>query len=239
MRRRTRIGSKVDAGRLAMLVSMPGIDPRVWVSLCIVDKVVVDDDGVFADVHIMSTCTLDDDGNTVAQLETVRVTPGYAGNGFGLFFPPLEGDEVLVVWPDGSPDHGGMLVGRAWSASDPPPSVAKDNPDDALLMVKKDAHLRIVVQGEGNIILQLDKGKVLLGDENSTLPIGRKGDPVDLGRFIHQPASGAGVTPCTLTWLPPGVSPTASPPPTPTVLDTPGADITGQIADGSENVESS
>lgn len=166
MSKRARIGRKIDAARLAQLVSSPGIDPRMWCSLCIVDKVVVDGDhGVFADVLIMATATVDGDGNTIAQKETVRVAADYAGNGFGFYMPPLQGDEVLVVWPHGQYDDGGVLIKRLWSASDQPPATAKNNPNDALLMLGKDVNLRIIMQGQGNASITVDKGKVLLGGE--------------------------------------------------------------------------
>src|SRR5258708_261871 len=164
--KRTRVGRKMDSGRLAQLVSMPGIDPRVWVSLCIVDSVNIDQQhGVFADVHIMSTATLDRSGNVVAQQETVRVAPDYAGNGFGIFYPPAAGDEVLVLWPDGHPDNGGVMVKRLWSASDQPPATVVNNPKDALLMFNSDVNLRVIAQGKGNIVLQVANGQVLLGGE--------------------------------------------------------------------------
>lgn len=163
---RRQIGGRPDVGRIAEAVSRPGIDPRIWCSLCAVDKVVIDDDGMFADVHILSTATIDDDGNAIAQKETVRVAPSYAGDGFGLYMPIQEGDEVVVVWPDGNPDHGGILVSRLWSASDPPPGTAKDNANDVLLMAKKDINVRIVTQGGGNVVLKVEDGKVLLGDES-------------------------------------------------------------------------
>lgn len=235
MSKRTRIGRKIDAQRVAQLVSMPGIDPRIWVSLCIVDKVVVDKDhGVFADVHVMSTATVDDDGNVVAQQETVRVAADYAGNGFGLYLPPLVGDEVLVVWPDGNPDHGGVLVKRMWSASDPPPQKAVDKPADALLMIQKDVNLRIMTQGQGNIVLQVDQGKVLLGNEQGGKPVHRQTDPVDLGTWLFTPAAGPGVASGgTLVVIPPGGS-TASA----VTIPPAGVNVQGTAINGSGNVSS-
>lgn len=215
--KRTRVGGKIDAQRVAQLVSMPGIDPRVWCSLCIVDSVVVDDDGIFADVHVMSTATTDDDGNIVAQMETVRVVPEYAGNGFGLYFPIEQGDEVVVEWIDGDPDNGGVLTKRAWSSSDPPPSQAKDNPDDALLVVKKDANLRIIMQGQGNCVLQVDQGKVLLGAEDGTKAVCIDKDKSDAGMLLITP----GIPPGSATqvaYVPP---PGPYPPPTPPVIQIP------------------
>lgn len=232
MSKRTRISSKIDAARVSALVSRPGIDPRMWTSLCVVDKVVVEAGGngnaggVFADVHIMSTATLDDDGNVVAQKETVRVAPAFAGNGFGLYFPPQEGDEVLVTWADADPDHGGMLIGRAWSASDPPPQLAVNNPNDALLMLAKDQNLRIVAQGQGNVILQIDQGKVLLGNEQNTTPVALKGSSVDGGTLLFFPGTGG----ATLTYFPAGTPPSG--PGTPVKING------GQISSGSNHVES-
>ena len=236
MSKRTRVGTKIDAQRLAALASRPGIDPRMWISLCVVDKVVTEaagqgqggSGGVFVDVFVMTTATTDDDGNVVAQKETVRLAPAYAGNGFGLYFPPRQGDEVLVAWADGDPDHGGLLIGRAWSASDPPPQLAVNNPDDALLIVEKDCNLRIVTQGQGNAVIAVDKGKVLLGSETGTSPVARKGDPVDGGTLYFQGGSGG----ATLAWTPPGYVGVV-PPGTPITLQS------GKISDGSGNVESS
>lgn len=231
--KRTRVGTKIDSQRLSALVSRPGIDPRVWCSLCVLDKLVIDDEGVFADVHILSTATADDDGNVVAQLETVRVASMYSGTGWGIYAPIEPGDEVIVNWPDGDPDHGGILVGRNWSAADPPPQLAQDNPADFLLVTKKDVNIRIVAQGEGNVIIAADKGQVQLGGEGATLPVHRQTDPVDLGTFLYTPASGAGVSPGQLVWIPPGGATAAA-----VVISPGGSDLTGMATQGSGNVVS-
>lgn len=196
MSKRTRIGTKIDSARLAQLVSSPGIDPRVWASNCIVESVHIDaDHGVFADVHIMSTATVDDDGNVVAQKETVRVAAAYAGNGFGLYMRPSVDDEVIVIWPDGAPDNGGILIGRVWSASDQPPSKAGDDPEDVLLMVESGKNIRIVVQGGGKIVLE---GEVQLGSEDAALKNARVSDPLAVGTVTAQ----AGPFPVVFTYIP-------------------------------------
>lgn len=228
--KRSRVGGKIDMQRLAMGVSMPGIDPRIWVSLCVVNAVTVDGTGYFADVSIMSTATTDDDGNVVAQTETVRIAPEYAGNGFGLYVPIDVGDEVIVEWIDGDPDHGGILTKRAWSSSDPPPDVAQNNPDDVLLIAKKDVNIRIITQGQGNVVLQVDQGKVLLGNEKNTLAVARKTDTTDCGTLVFLP--NAGLAPAALTYIPPGTTPV--PPTLPTV----NIPLSGIINSGSKNVES-
>lgn len=231
---------------MAAALATPGIDPRVWVSVCIVDKVVIDSEGAFADVSILSTVVPDADGNLVAQQETVSIAPDYAGNGFGLFIPPSQGDQVIVLWIDGHPDNGGVIVKRLWSASDPPPDLAKNNPADIVLIANKDVNIRIVAQGQGNIVVATDQGKVQLGDEDTgnlqppPQPVARKTDSVDLGTWVHVPASlvGAVFTPCSLSWTPPVTDPPANPPPNPTVVGPNGADLTGAISTGSKKVES-
>lgn len=233
-RMRGRVGGKIDARRLGQLVAQPGIDPRVWCSLCVIDKLVVDDDGVFADVFILSTATADADGNVVAQRETVRVASPYSGAGWGIYAPLEPGDEVIVNWPDGDPDHGGILVSRNYSTADTPPQLAKDNPADFVLVAKKDVNIRVVVQGKGNVVMTCEDGKVLLGSEDGTMPAHRQGDPVALGTWSHTPASGVGVTPCQLIWAPAGASPTG---PTATPVTPAGTNLTGQATNGSGKVE--
>ena len=48
------MGRRADPARLASLVSRPGIDPRIHLSLAVVDKVRVDPEhGVFADITLL------------------------------------------------------------------------------------------------------------------------------------------------------------------------------------------
>jgi phage baseplate assembly protein gpV len=45
------------------------------------------------------------------------------GAGWGIWCPPLPGDQVLVLAQEGDAEHG-VIVGRAFSLTDPPPPAA-------------------------------------------------------------------------------------------------------------------
>ena len=143
------------------------MDTRCWFCEAIVTAFKLDPDhGPFADIIILPS----------EQAETVRVGPFYAGPGFGFYAPLDVDDHVVVSFPDGDPDRGGVIVGRLWSQSDKPPSLANDNDADVCLQVKKDTNLRIQVFGSGNVVIGAEDGKVLLGDETGTKPVARKED---------------------------------------------------------------
>lgn len=155
----------------------PGIDPRTWITLATVVAYHLDDEhGPFVDISILTDMTVDDNGAPVDHVETARITPMYAGSGFGFYAPIEVGDEVVVGYPNGNPDHGLVVIGRCWSEIDPPPSLAVDNPVDICLQVKKDVNLRIQVFGSGNVVLGSEDGKVLLGEESATRGVARIDD---------------------------------------------------------------
>jgi len=168
----TRVSSRIDTGRLANAVSRPGIDPRVWVSLAIVKKVVVDPlEGVFVDVVTMPGMFAG----------TARLGCEYAGNGFGFYAPLEVDDEVLVEAPNGDPGNGFVITKRLFSRSDPPPSQVATNPTDVLLYVKPGKTLRMVVSGGGNAVVEAEGASVvLLGSESATLGVARLGDQVSI-----------------------------------------------------------
>lgn len=114
-------GATIDSQRLAEIVRMPGIDPRLWISAGTVGT--RDDDGEFVtDVlvapesgpDVPDSVYVDDRGAVVdVRLEPSGdvVTAQWSGVGVGEFgsilFPVRGGDSVLVLIPDGdlnSPD---------------------------------------------------------------------------------------------------------------------------------------
>lgn len=158
----SRVSGTLDTRRLGQAVSHPGIDPRTWVSLAIVNHVVIDPaEGPFADITLMP----------LAQEKTARVGVEYAGNGFGVWAPIEIGDEVLVEAPSGNPDEGLVITRRLYSRSDPPPQAMVDNPTDLIIVVKEGRSLRIAVSGGG---------QVLLGSADATLKVARIGDKARL-----------------------------------------------------------
>lgn len=168
--------------------SIPGIDPRVWLTLAVVEKVGYDPaGGVFADVTFQPT----------GEPETAYVAAPYAGNtagiGFGAWFPLEVGDTVLVAVPGGDTGAGPVIVARFWNTGDPPPSPADldwaagalslDPPSDVVirakpgssfkirtatadldLQVEATGDLKLTNIGTGNITVEtLGAGKVKLG----------------------------------------------------------------------------
>ena len=164
---RSRASRSIDVQRLGQALARPGLDTRAWIVEAVVKAFKLDpEEGPFADVIILP----------LQQEETVRVGSFYSGPGFGFYAPLEKDDHVLVSFPNGDPDQGGVVVARLWSASDAPPQLAKDNDGDVCLHVKSGANLRIQVFGDGNLVLGAENGKVLLGDETGTQPVHRKGD---------------------------------------------------------------
>ena len=139
-----RASSQIDFASLGRAMARPGMDPRAWCSLAIVQSVVVDEaEGVFCDVLLMPS----------KRRETARLGAAYAGSGWGLYAPPMVDDEVLVSAPSGDPALGLVITSRLWSPADVPPTDAATHPEDVLLTVRPDKSLRLVVSGGGKVIL--------------------------------------------------------------------------------------
>ena len=132
-----------DVSRIARALQRPGIDPRAWVSLALVQSVVVDADGAFCDVLLVPS----------NRRHTARLAAAYAGSGWGMYAPPQVDDEVVVMAPDGDPSAGLVIVSRVWSRVDAPPTEAQENPEDVVLVVRPDRSLRLSVSGGGKVYL--------------------------------------------------------------------------------------
>jgi len=139
-----RASSQIDFAAMGRALARPGMDPRSWCSLAIVQSVVVDEaEGVFCDVLLMPS----------KRRETARLGAAYAGSGWGLYAPPMVDDEVLVSAPSGDPAQGLVITSRLWSPADVPPADAATHPEDVLLTVRPDKSLRLVVSGGGKVVL--------------------------------------------------------------------------------------
>lgn len=171
------MGRKADPARLAALVSRPGIDPRIHLSLAVVDKIRVDPEhGVFADITLLPG----------EEPETALVGSSYAGSNFGQHFPLQEEDVVLVAVPDGDLDAGPVIISRMWSENDKPFAEMKGEESsddrgvyeqaqkvvlrakagtDTTIIVSDGATISLKVEGSGNINLVVDGGTVTLGKE--------------------------------------------------------------------------
>jgi len=142
----------LDVGRLAQAVSRPGIDPRTWVSLAIINEVVfVEGDGLFCSITLMPSQTQ----------EMARVGTIYAGNGWGLYAPLHENDEVLVEAPSGDPNEGLVITQRLHSPSDPLPDEAQANAGDFILVIEPGQSYRLKTTEAGSVIVDAD-GQALI-----------------------------------------------------------------------------
>lgn len=190
---KTNIATSIDTSRLGEALSRPGIDPRCWICLAVVEDIAIDpDEGVFADLFTMPW----------REQITARVASQYVSNGAGIYFPLKVGDEVLVAIPDGSTMQGACVIARLFSPADlpslefakDPATVDADNPetlsmtDDIVLVVEKNQSFRVKVQndvsnnelifnanelrvtlnGDANAVIKAnDNAKIYLGDESS------------------------------------------------------------------------
>jgi Type VI secretion system/phage-baseplate injector OB domain len=157
-----RAASGLDFNMLSKAMTRPGIDPRSWCSLAIVQSVVIDEAaGVFCDVLLMPS----------KRRETARLGAAYAGSGFGFYAPVRVDDEVLVSAPGGDPAQGLVITQRLWSPADVPPAGLEATPEDVVLVVEADKSLRLTVQGGGDVVVTAADGKVKLGGEAATKPV--------------------------------------------------------------------
>ena len=223
----------IDPGRLASLVSRPGIDPRVHLTLGVVDRVIVDPEhGVFADI----TYLLHEDN------DTATIGTAYAGDRFGQHVPLQVDDTVLLAIPEGDTDAGPVIISRMWSAADKPfteqQGTALTGEEAGLyeqaekvilrckpstpyeIYVSEGANITIKVEGSGNANVVVDSGKVFLSDVSGTEPAA-KGQTLKsyldslktwLDAHVHAyvgPSAPALTSPATL--LPAGTPPDPSP----------------------------
>ncbi len=144
---------------------------------------------------------------------------GFAGGAsVGMWRIPPEGTEVAVMIPDGDFDFDPMIVATLATGA----TVENLNGDDLFIVNTKKVKLKSLeddmeLDADGQVLIQAADG----GEE----PVARKTDPVDMGTWVHVPASGTGVTPCQLIWTPPGSV-------TPQTISV-GSALSGEISDGS------
>lgn len=154
--------------RIGKAMSYPGIDPRPWVHIAYVTAVNIDANfSPLVDIELLV------DGTLIPT--TARVASSYTGVQFGSWAPLEKDDEVICVVPDGTPDHGVIVVGRLHSTSDKPPTEAVENPTDYVVRLKDGASMRITLSGDGEYVITTPAftvdGNVSLGGANATEPV--------------------------------------------------------------------
>jgi phage baseplate assembly protein V len=112
------------------------------------------------------------------QMETewCRVRQFYAGNGYGAFFVPEVGDEVLVAFI-----HGDMrkpiILGGLYNGNDKPPSFRSDSQDQKMIRTKGNHELLFDdTSGKKKVQVKTAKGHVvLLDDDGQTVSVTSSG----------------------------------------------------------------
>ncbi len=82
----------------------------------------------------------------------------------------------------------------------------------AVVRIRADGSIEVSSLNNTNVTVTASgTGEVRVN--GSAVKIAADTDPVDLGTWTHTPAAGAGVTPCVLSYTPPGGAPTVIAPP--------------------------
>ena len=107
---RTKTYGSFDLAAMADAISKPGIDPRSWVSIGIVEPESAEAKSVNFDEKVgpLISVRLVPNGTVV----NCRVSGWLAGNGESVYFPFIGSDEVVVLIPGGNEREGCVIIGR-------------------------------------------------------------------------------------------------------------------------------
>lgn len=162
----------IDPSVLAHHASVPGIDPRTWVSYGTVQrkKRGSDPEAVqYTDVGPLVLVLLHPQNVTIQ----CRVANQSAGDGEGEWSPFVEGDEVVVVVPGGNEREGGVILGRLQNAKDKVPArvAGMDAKKNNLSYVRKRTPHVTEVAG-GWMVRQATTGAFISVKETGEITIG-------------------------------------------------------------------
>lgn len=107
----------------------------------------------------------------------VRVMTGYGGNGFGNYWLPEIGTEVLVGFINGNMNMP-VVLGCLWNGTDKLPEGAASEKNETKTVMTKGGHKITFTETEnkGKITVNTPKGlEILLDDEQETIQIQDKG----------------------------------------------------------------
>lgn len=141
------------------------------------------------------------DGVEVVQPLGLRARPVIRATTEALVIELANGQRVALLVDKGrqeggvEPETGGVaLVGDAAPAT----TIYLRASGDIEVTSASGRHVIVNAPGAGEVRLN-----------GSALKVAADTDPVDLGTWTHVPATGAGVTSCSLSYTPPGGAPTA------------------------------
>jgi Rhs element Vgr protein len=139
-----------------------------------------------------------------ANLEGVwaRLMQPYASDGFGFFWLPEVGDEVLLGWFNNDPDFPVVLGSLYSSKRKPPYALAAENDTKALVtrskckleINEKDKIITLTTPGNNKVVLDDKDKSILLSDQNgNTVKLSDAGIALDSPKDIKLTAKG-GIT---------------------------------------------
>ena len=149
------VRSRIDASRLAEVVSRPGIDPRVWVVFAKIEALGFDEvEGIFADVRYLHN------GRTT----TAHIGSLATGDEFGDWHPFKVDQLVLVAVPNGDEDFGAVVIASIWDGSRKPATEfqSPDDPTeptvDRVIKAEPGTTLRVIATEGANIVIHASGG---------------------------------------------------------------------------------
>lgn len=144
----------------------PGSDPRQWVSYGLVNADTADQPSVVFDnedgkemPYPVVMVTLEPSGTVVP----CRVSSQVAGNGEGEWYPFVEGDEVLVVIPEGNERSGCVIIGRLNQSKDKWPRQVAGNDATKNTFGFKRMIAPYIVETQGGYLVRSAKTGAFLG----------------------------------------------------------------------------
>lgn len=178
-RRGRRWAKPMDQTTAAQAVKQPGIDPRQWVSYGLVtaggeqeDIVVFDEDEGQALVRVLLEPT-----KIPVYARVAASATGAAGNGEGEWNPFVEGDEVVLLIPEGNERAGCVIIGRLNNSIDafPMESVAGQDPTTNTFAFRR-RRTPMVEEVNGPILLRSAMSEGLISMDTAGVFTVRTGD---------------------------------------------------------------
>ncbi len=110
-----------------------------------------------------------------------RVVSPMAGAERGIFFLPEVGDEVLVIFEQGSLEFP-YILGALWNGKDIPPETNADGKNNLRMIKSRSGHLILLDDTEGeeaiSIVDKTGKNGVVISSKENVMTVGCDGDIV-------------------------------------------------------------
>jgi hypothetical protein len=119
---------QIDPGRLGLAAARPGIDPRTWVAIGVVEELGYSTaEGLIMVLRVVQ-------GALVGEMVTCELAPSLARSGALISAPIAIGDVGVMVVPDGDANNVPAVVGFLRMEEAPAPSHVNGRPADLALL---------------------------------------------------------------------------------------------------------